>query len=450
MTPSSTLFVPAGTNEELAGPPRPVTPTGRGERISSIDVVRGVALLGILLANVTSFGLPEWAYSIPLGTPLPVFEGPHATVNTVVWFARWFVMEGKMRGLFSMLFGAGVVLLTSRAEQRGAGDRVADIFLRRNMWLVLFGVLHAYFVWFGDILYFYGLTALLFLYPCRHLRARTLIVAGIAVLCVNIVGPFNGAALLKDEALSRAAAAPTAKPADIAAWNARQEEWKPPRTAIEQDLAATRAGYLSDQRKDVPNVVAFERDLFYAIGFCDMLGMMLLGMGLFKTGFLPGRRSARTYAVTALVFWAISASVVGVGTWKAYASGFDLLTTDRWLFLPLDLGRATGSIAIAATTLLVLKLGVLRGLTRRLAAVGQMALSNYLLTSVLCKFIFVWGPWKLYGALEYYQLYFVVAAVWCVNLLWSPIWLRRYEFGPAEWLWRSLTYWKRQPMRADA
>jgi uncharacterized protein len=314
------------------------------------------------------------------------------------------------------------------------------------MWLVLFGVVHAYFIWFGDILYFYGLTALIFLYPCRHLSAKRLILAGIAILCVNVVGPFNGAALIKDEALHRAAIAPTAQPADIEAWNARLEQWKPSRETIDKDLAATRAGYLSAQLKDVPNVVAFERDIYYAIGFCDMLGMMLIGMGLFKIGFLPGRLSAHTYGLTALVCWTISATVVGIGTYKAWSSNFDLLTTDRWLFLPLDLGRVTGSVAIAATTLLIVKLGALRWLTQRLAAVGQMALSNYLLTSLLCKFVFVWGPWKLYGQLDYYKLYVVVAAVWCVNLLWSPIWLRTFEFGPAEWLWRSLTYWRRQPM----
>jgi len=455
------VSVPAGTDEELAGPPRQLAPTGRQERISSVDVLRGVALLGILLANVTSFGLPDWAYWIPLSTPRPVFEGPHAHLNTVAWFARWIVMEGKMRALFSMLFGAGVVLLTSRAEERGASERMADIFLRRNMWLVLFGVLHAYFVWFGDILYFYGLDALIFLYPCRRLKARTLILAGIAVLIVDMAGPLTGGPALLDSALSRraaeakaAASAGTpltdAQQADVTAWNTRLEQWKPGQKTIDEDLAATRRGYVSAQRKDVPAVVQFERDWFYAFGFCDMLGLMLIGMGLFKNGFLTARMSARVYAVTALVCASISVPVVALGAWKAWASGFDLLTSEWWLGLPYDLGRATGAVAIAAATLLLIKTGAVRRVTRRLAAVGQLALSNYLGTSVICKLLFVWGPWKLYGQLEYYQLYYVVAAVWCVNLVWSPIWLRHFEFGPAEWVWRSLTYWKRQPMRLAA
>jgi uncharacterized protein len=96
--------------------------------------------------------------------------------------------------------------------------------------------------------------------------------------------------------------------------------------------------------------------------------------------------------------------------------------------------------------LIVIKSGALRFITKRLAAVGQMALTNYLSTSVILQFVFLWGPWKLFGQLEYYQLYYVVLAVWLFNLIFSSIWLRYFNFGPMEWLWRSLTYWKRQPM----
>jgi uncharacterized protein len=109
-----------------------------------------------------------------------------------------------------------------------------------------------------------------------------------------------------------------------------------------------------------------------------------------------------------------------------------------------------GTVAIAALILILIKARALPRLSRRLAAVGQTALSNYLLTSILCRFILVWGPWRLYSRLEYYQLYCVLLGVWALNLIWSPIWLRHFEFGPAEWAWRSLTYWKRQPMRLQS
>ncbi len=143
------------------------------ERISSVDVIRGFSLMGILLMNITAFGGPFWNYRSRSHVK-PVFNGPHWKINTVAWFLRWVVAEGKMRALFSMLFGAGVVLLTGRAESRGAGVRTADIFTRRNMWLALFGMLHCYLIWNGDILFFYGITALIFLFPFRHLKPKNL------------------------------------------------------------------------------------------------------------------------------------------------------------------------------------------------------------------------------------------------------------------------------------
>jgi len=425
-----------------------------------MDVLRGVALLGILIANVTSFSLPDWAYLVPLSIAKPAFTGPHAHVNTVIWIARWILMEGKMRGLFSLLFGAGVILLTSRAEQRGAKN-VADIFLRRNMWLVLFGVLHAYLVWYSDILYFYGLTALIFLYPCRHLKPKTLLITAAFVIALDTFCIFAAGQALQDISLHKrvesaiaaqqaGATLTPAQRADLDAWNERLHEWKPDQKTIDEDVAANRAGYLSAQAVNAKTATFFEKDLYYGFGFCDMLGPMLIGMALIQNGFLTAKLSYKTYALTALIGAAISVPVVALGASKALASNFDLLTTEKWLLLPYDLGRIPGTVAIAALILILIKARALPRLSRRLAAVGQTALSNYLLTSILCRFILVWGPWRLYSRLEYYQLYCVLLGVWALNLIWSPIWLRHFEFGPAEWAWRSLTYWKRQPMRLQS
>jgi len=130
-------MVAPGAAEELAGPAHielnTTRPVARGERISSMDVLRGFSLMGILVMNICDFayGFPNYAY--PLSTVKPVFSGPHWKINTAVWFLRWIFAEGKMRGLFSMLFGAGVILLTERALARGAGIRAADIFTRRNI-----------------------------------------------------------------------------------------------------------------------------------------------------------------------------------------------------------------------------------------------------------------------------------------------------------------------------
>src|SRR5262249_51894182 len=160
---------------EAHAPAGPVAPS---ERIASLDVLRGFALLGILLMNIGDYALPGgFDYN-------PTILGPLSKLNFFLWAGRFVLFEGKMRAIFSMLFGAGVILLTARLERRGDGAIAGDVFTRRNMWLTLFGVLHAYFLWWGDILYFYGMTALLFLYPCRKLKARTLLIAGaVVVLC---------------------------------------------------------------------------------------------------------------------------------------------------------------------------------------------------------------------------------------------------------------------------
>ena len=457
--------IPSGANEELAGPSHALTgsrpesatrPVERQERVASVDVLRGFALLGILLMNITSFGLPSWAYAMPLSTPLPVFNGPHARVNTIVWFLRWVLAEGKMRALFSMLFGAGAVLLTTRAEQRGAGDRTADIFTRRNMWLALFGILHGYLIWYGDILCWYGLTGLLFLYPCRKLKSKTLVWAACAVLVTNTIflggGQFARAYFAQKKSLAADAVWRAGKPLtdqqrdDMKAWTDVQEEFRPPQKKIDEEMKAMRGGYISAQVHQAKENFQTET-VFYYFAFGDVLAFMLLGMAMYKNGFLAGEWSFRAYALTALIGLGIAWPLVFEGCLHAWRSHFDQITTTAWLTVPYELGRVSGALGNAAIVLILFKAGRLRWATRALAAVGQMALSNYLLTSTICKLLFVWLPHpRWFGKLEYYQLYFVLAGVWTLNLAWSSIWLRHFRFGPVEWLWRSLTYWKRQPM----
>ena len=448
--------IPAGAPEELAGPPHAVRPVARGERISSVDTLRGFALLGILAMNITSFGLPGWAYEVPLSTPLPVFSGAHWRANTVAWFLRWVLAEGKMRALFSMLFGAGAILLTSRAEARGAAERAADIFTRRNMWLMLFGALHCYLIWYGDILYFYGLMGLLFLYPMRKLKPRTLFWWAGVILALNnlmigagrIAGSYHARhqAQLADKAMRDGKTLTEDQIDDLKSWKDSQEQWRPPQKKIDADMKAMRGGYFSAQAHQAKEALDSET-VFAYFGFGDVLGFMLLGMGLYRNGFLTAQLSNKTYATIAAVGLGIAWPLIFAGCWYAWKSHFDQFTARWWLDAPYDLGRVTGALGNAAVVLLLVKNGALKWLTRRLAAVGQMALSNYLLTSTSCKFLFVWGPLKWYGRMEYYHLYYVCAGVWAVNLIWSPIWLRYFQFGPAEWVWRSLTYWKRQPMR---
>ena len=171
------LAIQDSLNDKEAEAPAAFAPVTNRERIVSIDTLRGVALLGILLMNIVVFGLPENAYDDP------TIAGGHTGLNLAFWYANQIFFEGKMRTLFSMLFGAGVVLLTLRAEERGGGLRARGIYYRRTLWLVVFGLLHAYFIWMGDILYYYGVVGLM-LFPLRKLRPAALLAAGALLLMI--------------------------------------------------------------------------------------------------------------------------------------------------------------------------------------------------------------------------------------------------------------------------
>lgn len=170
--------------------------------------------------------------------------------------------------------------------------------------------------------------------------------------------------------------------------------------------------------------------------------MMLIGMGLYRLGFLTGMLSYRAYAWTIVGGFLISLPANGAESVGMIRANFEP-ETPWWLLY--QLGRLAGALALVSIVIVISKSGVIPAVARRLAAVGRTALSNYLFTSVSCTAFFC--GLKLYGRFEYFQLFAVVAVVWVLNLTLSFVWLRYFQFGPVEWVWRSLTYWKRQPMR---
>lgn len=450
--------LPVGMPEELAGPPEPpLGPVSRQERIGALDVLRGFSLMGILIMNITDFAYGYTNYALPLSMLSPVFNGPHATANTVAWMLRWVLAEGKMRAMFSMLFGAGAVLLTERAERRGGGDRVADIFLRRNMWLVVIGMLHAFLIWNGDILFWYGITGLLFLYPMRHLKSKTLRRTAGWLLLVWVlaagVGRSVGVYFTNkggNDAIAKVHAGKTLaekERKDIVEKVSQDKQWSRLRVDTEKDVADHKS-YAKALGADAKDALQSEQAIQFA--FPDVLIFMLLGMALYKNGFLTGEQPTKVYVWTAVIGYAISLPLGAAGAIIAWKNGFEIVKSTIWLFGPYDICRVSGALANAAVILLIVRAGALRWATKAVANVGQMALSNYLATSVICRFLFVWGPTHWYGYMTYYKVYYVMAGVWAFNLIFSAIWLRYFQFGPVEWAWRSLTYWHRQPMKLRA
>ena len=353
-----------------------------------------------------------------------------------------------------MLFGASVILFAARLEASGRTD-VGDIYYRRNLWLIGFGMVNAFiFLWYGDILYAYGLTAL-FLYPFRNMAPKWLIAIGVAGFIAGAAwNGYDTRELLHKYGAYTAAAAARAEGARLTGeqqsaigdWDEARSEFKSMPEDIADAVAARTNGYWAAFQRTATLNSYFQSWFMYRY-FFDIFGMMLIGMALLRMGVLTLERPARLY-------WAMLALGYGIGV------TVNIVET-RWIIdhrfsavsfaqanISYDLGRLAITIGHLGALLLFVRSGTLAWLRRAFAAVGQMAVTNYLTHSVVCGFLFIGLHW--YNRLERHELYYVVFAIWAAQLAISPLWLKHFRFGPVEWLWRSLTYMKRQPMRRTA
>ena len=426
-------------------------PTLPSERIFALDVIRGFAVLGILLMNILGFGLTGPGY-----TTATALVGGADGWNLWAWVAEMFYFEGTMRGLFTLLFGAGVVLYTSRLEKAGLGLRMADLYFRRNLWLWVFGLFNGWILlWQGDILYFYGLAAL-FLFVFRDLPVRKLLLCSALLLCIQpVVGirdyldmadvQAQAPALL---ALEKAKKPLTDKQSDTLEQyrdNMRQVQPDPERVA--KAIRQMRGGYQTAAYRVRPHVWGSETEFFAEMGLWECLGMMLLGMSLFKSGALTLGWSTRAYLAMLGVGYGLGLTVNALEIRYVLANPMDPVAAMLPWTLTYDLGRIPTTLGHVALAMLIVRSGWFRSLLKPFAAAGRMALTNYLAQSVICLFLFTGLGLGWFGQLQRYQLYFVVFAIWAVELAWSPLWLSGFQYGPMEWLWRSLTRWQVQPIR---
>ena len=392
-------------------------------RIDAIDVLRGVALLGILLMNVQSFAMPYAAYFNP--TAYGDLEG----MNLYVWVAGRMLADQKFMTIFSMLFGAGIVLMAERAEARGDTRRVH---YRRMGGLLVIGLLHAHLLWSGDILFLYAVCGML-VYPLRRLSPGWLLALGAALLAVPSAYSL-GSGLSLPHWPEEARAAFTVN------------TWQPTPAMIDAELAAYRGGWLDQQPARSEGALAFETFFLITWGMWRAGGLMLIGMGLFKRGVFGVRRSPRFHAALIAAAVAVGLPLQACGIVLDFARGWALwsffvgVQFNYWPSIAVSLGYV-GAVMLACRST------ALRRSTRPFAAVGQTALTNYLLQTILCTTIFYGHGLGWFGSVDRIGQIGVVAGVWTVQLVASPLWLRRFRFGPAEWAWRWLTYGVRPPMR---
>ena len=405
-------------------------------RLAGLDLIRGIAVLGIALMNVASFALPPAAYDNP------VAYGPASPRDLAIWAIEFLLVDGKLRALFSMLFGASLLLVADRAEAGGRDP--GTVHVRRMLWLLVIGLLHALLIWPGDILVMYALVGLA-AFTFRDKPITALLVA--AAMCLVAQMAAAAVALVDLGALRAAAAAPHAPAAARAAWAATLDALGPGRAgAAIPAMRLHDAGYgaiLTDRLAQgwSTRVAQLEE------AGLETLGFVLIGMAGLRSGALAGAWPRRRYARIAIACTAIGiAGEVALLGW-CFASRLDPVTLSAAAILGGAPLRPLLALGYAALALLLASQGAL---AMRLRAVGRMALSGYVGTSILFSLLFDGYGLGLYGRLTRAELLLPVAMLWLGLLLACPLWLRHFRHGPLEWLWRSLARGAAQPMRRKA
>ena len=403
-------------------------PRPAADRIVTLDVVRGVAVMGILFVNILSFALPDTARLSPHAWGM---TGP---ADLWAYFATMIAFDGKMRGLFSFLFGASLLLVVDRAEAGGADP--AAVHYRRMAWLFVLGLAHAVLLWPGDILMHYALVGSV-AYGFRASSVRRMVACGIALAALEWL-------LLGAIALSFVAMKGADTPAAAQGLRDFENGFGIPTPAVlAQEIALFRGSYAGIVHH---NLVELATTLYNTIFIgIETLAYMLFGMAALRSGMLTG-----TWSRARLWRWAgvgIGIGVAGyamIAAWM-FSHGIDARSVIIGAFaLPPPL-RGVMIAGYAAAILLLAQRG--GAIVARCAAVGRMALSNYLATTIVMCFVFCgWGLGQ-FGTWSRATLYLPVLAMCGLMLLWSRWWLSRYRYGPFEWLWRSLARWQVQSIR---
>ncbi len=428
-------------------------PTLAASRVESLDVIRGFAMLGILGPNIVAFAWPSGAMFSTDVFALALEHTSAAEANTlgneISHRVVQILFHGKMMFLFSILFGAGVVMYARKFDRedlcQGCGydlaglphgspcpecngarrTRVklsagAGLWYTRCAWLLLIGLLHAFGLWYGDILVWYAVAGLGFVWWVRRWKPITQFIFGSALYLVG-VGAMTGLMVL-----GLVMTSPSEMLGDIPG-----------------EVAAYTGSYI-----DALGARAFALLMMYfflVFGFFwSVSGMMILGIALTRTGVLTGERSDRFY------LWLAGVGLgAGLGLTLLTLGALEVSGADLPGFIFMGMGQTVGipiALGYAACLILLVRRRLARPLTIALGAVGRMALSNYLLQTLICTTIFYGHGFGLFARVQYPELWLVVFGVWGVNIAFSLLWLRVFRFGPVEWLWRSLTYLRPQPM----
>jgi len=390
------------------------------DRIISIDLLRGVALAGILIMNIQSFSMPTAAYMNPTA------YGELTGLNKWVWIISHMVASEKFMSIFSMLFGAGILIFIQNATARG--KNTAALHFRRMVWLLLFGMLHAYLLWPGDILVCYALCGMVGWF-FRDMKTTVLLRVGLVFFLIPMVLGTMWALTMPYW------------PAEAVA--SIKETWNPEAESILLELETMRGGWLDQMKFRVSHAIEMQTMVFFVESLWRVIAMMLLGMFLLKREILTAGRSRKFY-IHMTLFGLVSGYLLSaIGLEMNFQKGW---TLEYSMFLGGQFNYL-GSVAVAlgytGLVMLISQSGHFKKGVKAISGLGRTAFSNYIFQTLVCTLIFYGHGLGLFGSLERKFQLLVVVGVWIVQLILTSLWLRKFRRGPLEALWRSLTYRKR-------
>jgi len=429
------------------------TPVAEKERITILDSLRGIAILGILLMNIPGFALPS-----PLCYgDLSVLK-ELGTLNYKVWLFIEMTVEGTQRALFSMLFGAGMILFLASKEGKVSGLMPAEYYFRRQLWLLVFGLVNAYvLLWFWDILFMYAICGMI-LFAFRRLNPKNLIIAALVCLVFQtsrdqVLFNRDKKMVAKGEMIAAIDTTQTKLSEDqkeaLFAFNKFKED-KTPEAKLKdmnKSLRKVRGDYSSFY--DYQSERSYRGETGWTFnGLWDVLIFMFLGIAFYKNGILIGKASMKTYLSMFVVCFGLGVVLTWLRLEPQIRLNFDFFQyTKQVPYEIYEVSRSFRAVGILGLIMVLYKSGLFKWLFALMRPVGQMAFTNYLMQSLMVGLFFYGVGFGMFGKLQRYEIYYVVAATWLIEIIWSHIWLRFFRFGPLEWAWRSLTYWELQPFR---
>lgn len=411
---------------------RPI-PTQSSERISSLDFLRGIAILGILLINIESFAYPNpWS---------PYKYGFSTQLDHIIRFWVYFLVQGKFFSMFTLLFGVGFCIFLERLEKKSLGLRAMDIYSKRLLWLFIIGVIHAYFIWDGDVLYHYALCGFL-LIPFRSFKVKSLLLVLLVPVSVLIFNSFKSTsstqnqfntyskAILIDEKLRS-----EEDIKNIEQWENRTQKG----VADQSELINPRSTYLSSISENSNHTKVHKGEVLYTGILYRTIIMMLLGIILYRMDIFQNCQSVRFYWPATLLILAIALTI---NYFRYYHWTFEYFNPIRniWVSFVFTFPKEILGLAYILFFNGVFQKFLKHFSFKPLSNLGKMALSNYILQSIICGLIFYGYGLNQFNAYSRTELLVFIPFIWIFLIIFSWLWMKYFHYGPLEYVWRKLTY----------